>query len=81
IERVEVIRGPMSSLYGADALGGVVNVILKQPGNDLKGEIGYNFEAPTEGSGGDHNRLNGYISGPLIENTLLGSLLADGGTR
>lgn len=81
IDRVEVIRGPMSSLYGADALGGVVNVILKQPGNDLKGEIGYNFEAPTEGSGGDHNRLNGYISGPLIENTLLGSLLVDGGKR
>ncbi|MFJ5416663.1 TonB-dependent receptor domain-containing protein [Pectobacterium carotovorum] len=81
IDRVEVIRGPMSSLYGADALGGVVNVILKQPGNDLKGEIGYNFEAPTEGSGGDHNRLNGYISGPLIENMLLGSLLADGGKR
>lgn len=81
IDRVEVIRGPMSSLYGADALGGVVNVILKQPGNDLKGEIGYNFEAPTEGSGGDHNRLNSYISGPLIENMLLGSLLADGGKR
>ncbi|MCH5020739.1 TonB-dependent receptor [Pectobacterium atrosepticum] len=81
IERVEVIRGPMSSLYGADALGGVINVILNQPSNELKGEIGYNFEAPTEGSGGDHNRLNGYISGPLIENTLLGSLLADGGKR
>ncbi|MEL4887656.1 TonB-dependent receptor [Pectobacterium betavasculorum] len=81
IDRVEVIRGPMSSLYGADALGGVINVILNQPTNELKGEIGYNFEAPTEGSGGDHNRLNGYISGPLIENTLLGSLLADGGKR
>ena len=30
IERIEVIRGPVSSLYGADALGGVVNVILRQ---------------------------------------------------
>ncbi|MBT9185512.1 TonB-dependent receptor [Pectobacterium punjabense] len=81
IERVEVIRGPMSSLYGADALGGVINVILNQPSNELKGEIGYNITSPMEGSGGDHNRLNGYISGPLIENTLLGSLLADGGER
>lgn len=35
IERIEVIRGPMSSLYGADALGGVVNVILRQPGRTL----------------------------------------------
>lgn len=81
IERIEVIRGPMSSLYGADALGGVVNVILRQPGEKVAGEIGYNFQAPTEGSGGDHNRLNGYVSGPLIENTLLGSLIVDGGKR
>ncbi|HOK46923.1 MAG TPA: TonB-dependent receptor plug domain-containing protein, partial [Bryobacteraceae bacterium] len=29
IERIEVIRGPVSSLYGADALGGVVNVMPK----------------------------------------------------
>ncbi|RRO22317.1 TonB-dependent receptor domain-containing protein [Pectobacterium aquaticum] len=81
IDRIEVIRGPMSSLYGADALGGVVNVILRQPGENVAGELGYNFEAPTEGSGGDHNRLNGYVSGPLIENTLLGSLIIDGGKR
>lgn len=81
IERIEVIRGPMSSLYGADALGGVVNVILRQPGENVAGEIGYNFQAPTEGSGGDNNRLNGYVSGPLIENTLLGSLIVDGGKR
>lgn len=29
IERVEVIRGPMSSLYGAGALGGVINIVTK----------------------------------------------------
>ena len=28
IERIEVVRGPMSSLYGSDAMGGVVNIIL-----------------------------------------------------
>lgn len=30
IERIEVVRGPMSSLYGSDAMGGVVNVITRK---------------------------------------------------
>jgi outer membrane receptor for ferrienterochelin and colicins len=34
IERIEVIRGPMSVLYGAEALGGVVNVITRAPGGE-----------------------------------------------
>ena len=31
IERVEIVTGPISSLYGADAIGGVINVITKKP--------------------------------------------------
>lgn len=31
LERVEVLRGPASSLYGADAIGGVIQVFTKQP--------------------------------------------------
>ncbi len=31
IDRVEIVRGPMSALYGADAAGGVINVITKAP--------------------------------------------------
>ena len=31
IERIELVRGPSSALYGADAVGGVVNIITKRP--------------------------------------------------
>jgi len=37
IERIEIIRGPMSALYGADSIGGVVNIITRQPGKDFGG--------------------------------------------
>ena len=33
IERIEIVRGAASSLYGADAIGGVVNVITRQGGD------------------------------------------------
>ncbi len=32
VERIEIVRGPLSSLYGSEALGGVVNVITRHPG-------------------------------------------------
>src|SRR5688572_11657421 len=40
IERVEVIRGPGSAIYGADAYAGVINVITKDPSADTNNEMG-----------------------------------------
>jgi outer membrane receptor for ferrienterochelin and colicins len=33
LEQIEIVRGPSSALYGADALGGVVNLITRKPGD------------------------------------------------
>jgi len=35
IEQIEIVRGPSSALYGADALGGVVNIITRRPSDGL----------------------------------------------
>ncbi|KAG0919509.1 hypothetical protein G6F32_016111 [Rhizopus arrhizus] len=36
LKRVEIVRGPASSLYGSDALGGVVAFVTKDPADYLK---------------------------------------------
>lgn len=41
LDRVEVVRGPFSALYGADAVGGVVNVVTRErQGGSAKVEVG-----------------------------------------
>ncbi len=48
IERIEIVKGPSSALYGSDALGGVVNVISKAGGNSstvtLRADTGENYQ-------------------------------------
>lgn len=75
IERIEVIRGPMSSLYGADALGGVVNVTLRQPTRRIEAAVAYTYAQPTEGDHGDTHKLSAYSSGTLIDDKLLANLI------
>ena len=66
IERIEVIRGPMSVLYGAEALGGVVNIITRAPGTD-RWRLGVRGEGSkaSGGRGGDGERASISADGPL----------------
>ncbi len=51
IERIEVVRGPGSALYGADAFNGVINIITKQPGEGGSGfNVGYGDRDSAHGS-------------------------------
>jgi vitamin B12 transporter len=54
VERIEVLRGPGSSLYGADAMGGVVNVITRSggPGLQLDGRLAVGGYGSREAAGG-----------------------------
>jgi vitamin B12 transporter len=41
VERVEVVKGPRSTLYGSDAIGGVINIITRQPDDGASVQAGY----------------------------------------
>lgn len=40
IQRIEVVKGPLSSIYGSDALGGVINIITKQARDTMQVQAG-----------------------------------------
>lgn len=80
IERIEVVRGPVSSLYGSEAMGGVVNVILKTPTEEMAGSLGLEYESLLEGNGGDGWKGHAYASGELTPE-LAGSIIVESSTR
>lgn len=69
IERIEVIRGPMSTLYGSEAMGGVINVITRKVGDKWAGAFSTSGTI-REGSGGDALAGDIYVTGPIIPGKL-----------
>ncbi len=55
VDRVEIIKGPASLLYGSDAVGGVINIIDEKPpvNGKLNTDAGINYFANTQGINAD----------------------------
>ena len=64
VERIEVLRGPQGTLYGRNAVGGAINIIYKQPSNELD----YAFKVI--GGSFDTREYYGMINGALIDDVL-----------
>jgi outer membrane receptor protein involved in Fe transport len=76
LERVEVLRGPQSTLFGKNASAGVISVTTRKPQFEFEGRL------ETSYGNFDQRRIEGYVTGPLTENlaaTLSGNYNSRGG--
>lgn len=75
VERIEIIRGAASTLYGSNAMGGVVNIITRKATAGLSGFL------DTEFGSDDYQRYAAGLSGKkgIIDFSLGGQWLSDGG--
>ena len=70
IERIEVVRGPMSSLYGSDAMGGVVNIITRKVSKEWRGSVRNEVTMQERSKSGNIYQSNFHMSGPIKTDVL-----------
>ncbi len=75
IERVEVLRGPQGTLFGANTTGGVVNIVTAQPTGQFGGKI--------EGGYGNYHRFDiaGSLDFPIAPDLLAGKIVVSHNQR
>lgn len=74
IERIEILRGPQSSVFGRNAQAGVINITTANPTEDH--EVGLGVEVGNF----EHRRITGLLNGPLSE-TFAGRFAVQYNTR
>jgi iron complex outermembrane recepter protein len=67
IERVEVLKGPQSTLYGKSATAGVVNVVTKSPSDSFKASFDEQLSTLDGSEQALANRISASVSGPLMD--------------
>ncbi len=68
LDRIEVLKGPQSALFGRSTFAGAVNYVTPMPTNDFKGSM--SVEMATLGE----KRLDSYVSGAIVDDKLYGFL-------
>lgn len=70
LSRVETLRGPQGTLFGAGSIGGTIRYITNQPQLDeFEGSVEANLNMVTDGEFGGH--IKGMINSPLVEDKLV----------
>lgn len=74
VERVEIIRGPAATLYGADALGGVINIITKKSAKEWTGSVTVGRSFQQNKDFGDDQTVDFSLRGPIVPGKLTAAL-------
>jgi outer membrane receptor for ferrienterochelin and colicins len=77
IERIEVVRGPLSALYGSEAMGGVINIITKKTASEWHGSARIGGGVRADNNGGENQTYGAQVSGPLVAERLKLGLSAE----